>query len=320
MSGWISLDRAITKHWLWQGEKFTKGQAWVDLLLFASHTDHKVLIKGYLIPVGRGEQIRSQVTLSKAWGWDRKTVSRFLKLLEKDAMIVTRTDHLTSYISICNYSSFQGEGRDSPQLKGQLKGQHTPQACPSTRPTINKGNKGKNENNDNNNDAFSYFWLNMKLKKAAKPKAELSFNKHAEQADDEMEFAKMLVEDTKERSLLNQFGFDKLNPTTYLNQNRWEDDKPANESEKYKYVLDSFNEEMKNCNVPFAESMTRQRVNMVKHLFATTDLNKENISNYFGFAATSKAFDWARGETGSNPRDMNYFLSEEAYYKARESQ
>lgn len=143
MSGWISLDRAITKHWLWQNEKFSKGQAWVDLLLGASHTGHKVLIKGALIQVARGEQIRSQVTLAKVWNWDRKTVSRFLKLLEKDAMIVTRSDHLTSYVSICNYDSFQDNKKDSPQPKGQLKGQQSP----SREDTINKGNK---ENNDNN--------------------------------------------------------------------------------------------------------------------------------------------------------------------------
>lgn len=144
MSGWISLDRAITKHWLWQNEKFTKGQAWVDLLLWAAHTPNKVLMKGTLIPVARGEQIRSQVTLAKAWGWDRKTVSRFLKLLEKDDMIVTRVDHLTSYISICNYDAFQDNKKDSPHLKGQLKGQQ----ATSREDTINKGNKDNKDNKD----------------------------------------------------------------------------------------------------------------------------------------------------------------------------
>ena len=146
MSGWISLDRAITKHWLWQNEKFTKGQAWIDLLLWAAHTPHKVLLKGTLIPVGRGDQIRSQITLANTWNWDRKTVSRFLKLLEKDSMIVTRVDHLTSYISICNYDSFQDNTKDDTHLKGQLKGHQ----APTREDTNNKGNK---ENNDNSLDA-----------------------------------------------------------------------------------------------------------------------------------------------------------------------
>lgn len=154
MAGWISLDRCITKHWLWQGEKFSKGQAWVDLLLCASHSSHKVLIKGVLINVSRGEQIRSQVTLAKAWNWDRKTVSRFLKLLEKDGMIATRSDHLTSYVSICNYDSFQDNKKEDTQLKGQQEGQQSP----SREDTINNGNNGNTGNN-----------LDLSVKPEAKP-------------------------------------------------------------------------------------------------------------------------------------------------------
>jgi len=145
MAGWISLDRAITKHWLWQNEKFSKGQAWIDLLLAAAHTENKVMIKGTLITVERSQQIRSQVTLASAWSWDRKTVSRFLKILEKDGMISTKSDHLTSYISICNYDDFQENKKGSPQLKGQQKGQ----AVPSREDTINKGNKDNKDNKEN---------------------------------------------------------------------------------------------------------------------------------------------------------------------------
>ena len=152
MSGWISLDRAITKHWLWQNEKFTKGQAWIDLLLWAAHTPNKQLIKGTLIHVGRGEQIRSQLTLAKAWNWDRKTVSRFLKLLEKDGMIASRVDHLTSYVSICNYDSFQDNKKEDTQLKGQLKGQQ----APTREDTNNKGNKENNEDTFFHNQPLPY--------------------------------------------------------------------------------------------------------------------------------------------------------------------
>ena len=156
MSGWISLDRAITNHWLWQNEKFTKGQAWIDLLLWAAHTQHKVLLKGTLIPVARGEQIRSQTTLAKTWNWDRKTVSRFLKLLEKDGMISSRVDHLTSYVSICNYDSFQDNSKGDTHPKGQLKGQLKGQQAPSREDTNNKGNKDNNDKNISKVDNFDY--------------------------------------------------------------------------------------------------------------------------------------------------------------------
>jgi len=139
-SGWISIHRSITDHWIWGCEKFTKAQAWLDLLINANHSENKVMIKGELITVNRGQQIRSQTTLSKAWKWDRKTVSKFLKMLEKDKMITINTTHLTTYISVCNYNDFQDKSKNNTQQKGQ----HSTQAIPSTTDTNN------NVNNDNN--------------------------------------------------------------------------------------------------------------------------------------------------------------------------
>lgn len=106
--GWIKLSRDITDHWLWSDE-FSRGQAWIDLLLHASHSENqKMIIKGEVISWRRGQQIRSIKTLEKSWGWSRSKVNRFLELLEKDGMIERKGGHLTTIISICNYDSFQG--------------------------------------------------------------------------------------------------------------------------------------------------------------------------------------------------------------------
>ena len=81
--------------------------------------------------------------------------------------------------------------------------------------------------------AFAYFWSNMRLPKKAKPVGEKSFTKTVKQVDDPMHFAKFLVTDTETRFNNQQIGFDKMHPSTYLNQTRWEDDhtidKPKNE-------------------------------------------------------------------------------------------
>ena len=309
MAGWISLDRAITKHWLWQNEKFSKGQAWIDLLLAAAHTENKVMIKGTLITVERSQQIRSQVTLANAWSWDRKTVSRFLKMLEKDGMILTKSDHLTSYISICNYDDYQDNKKVSPHLNGQLNGQ----AVPSREGTNNNGNNGNNGNNIN--DAFNYFWLNMKLKKAAKPKAEVSFNKVASKQDDKMAFSKMLVDDTKLRSDAGQFGFDRLNPVTYLNQERWEDDKPEL-AEDFDYVISDFNSAMaKHETVPTATLMDHKRITNIKNLIAKTNLTAESVGKYFKYASACESVKWQI----DHGFDLTWFLSEEAYDKVKGS-
>ena len=106
-AGWIKLHRGITDHWLWDCE-FSYAQAWIDLLLKACHKPNKLMIKGQLVELKRGQQARSEVTLSKEWKWSRGKVRRFINQCEKDGMIECKATHLTSIITICNYDSFQG--------------------------------------------------------------------------------------------------------------------------------------------------------------------------------------------------------------------
>lgn len=109
--GWIKLHREISDHWLWDCE-FSYAQAWIDLLLNACHKPNKLMIKGQLVELKRGQQARSEVTLSKEWGWSRGKVRRFLNQCLNDGMIECEATHLTSIITVCNYDSFQGD--DTP--------------------------------------------------------------------------------------------------------------------------------------------------------------------------------------------------------------
>ena len=106
-SGWIKLHRGLQDHWLWDCE-FSYAQAWIDLLLGAGHKPTKIMIKGQVIELKRGQQSRSEVTLSKQWRWSRGKVRRFLNQCLNDGMIEVEAGHLTSIISICNYDSYQG--------------------------------------------------------------------------------------------------------------------------------------------------------------------------------------------------------------------
>jgi uncharacterized phage protein (TIGR02220 family) len=118
MSGWIKLSRSMSDNWLWQEKPFSKGQAWVDLLMFANHRPTKILIKGQMISMSRGDQARSEVTLAESWGWSRGKVRRFLKTLEGDSMIVQQTGNATSIITICNYKAFQDGGTTGDTADG----------------------------------------------------------------------------------------------------------------------------------------------------------------------------------------------------------
>lgn len=139
--GWVSLNREIAGHWVWDCE-FSTGQAWVDLILHANHKPAKIIIKGQLIDVLRGQQARSELTLSKQWKWSRNKVRRFLKNLENDGMIEVKSGHLTTVITICKYNDFQSNDTASDTAKGQ----QTEQQKDNTRNTNNNVN---NEDNGN---------------------------------------------------------------------------------------------------------------------------------------------------------------------------
>lgn len=138
--GWIALSREITSHWIWSCEPYSKAQAWVDLLLHANHTDTKIIIKGTLVPLKRGQQARSQVTLAEQWKWSRDKVKRFLKMLEKDEMIIQQTSQLTSIITICNYKEFQDIKDWTSQQISQQTSQRADSRQVSGQVTVNNDN------------------------------------------------------------------------------------------------------------------------------------------------------------------------------------
>ena len=114
--GYILLDRQIQDHFLWQNKPFSKGQAWIDLLMLVNHTDEKVLFDGELIDVKRGEKITSLVKLSTRWGWSINKVSRFLNLLENELMITQKRNSKRTSLTVVNYGFYQ----DTQKVNGKV--------------------------------------------------------------------------------------------------------------------------------------------------------------------------------------------------------
>ncbi|APM40505.1 hypothetical protein [Clostridium kluyveri] len=107
--GWISVHRKIQYSWLWQEKPFSKGQAWIDLLLSANHKDKKTLLGSELINVKRGSFITSQKKLMERWGWGTEKTRRFLKLLATEEMIKLSTDKRKTMITVVNYEEYQNQ-------------------------------------------------------------------------------------------------------------------------------------------------------------------------------------------------------------------
>jgi flagellar biosynthesis GTPase FlhF len=92
--------------------------------------------------------------------------------------------------------------------------------------------RAKKEKEQRIKDAFDEFWSSYHVKKN-KPTAEKAFTKavEREKPNDLQEFVSMLAKDCKTRIASDEFGFDRLHASTYLNNNRWEDEVSLPESQ-----------------------------------------------------------------------------------------
>lgn len=106
MERWIKLYDKIREHFIWQNAEYLKW--WLDLLFSASYRQKKILINGRVLTLEAGEFHTSELALSKRWYVDRKTVRRFLSLLEEQKMVAlkkSRADGTT--LKILNYAAYQ---------------------------------------------------------------------------------------------------------------------------------------------------------------------------------------------------------------------
>lgn len=137
--GWIKISRKIQEHWLWDEKPFSKGQAWIDLLMLANHETKKMAHKGEIITCERGTVNLSISFLAERWGWSRDKTRHFLKLLESDGMVtVNATTHRTT-ITIEKYALYN----DSPTTKRQ-------QADSKSTASRQPADTTKNDKNDKN--------------------------------------------------------------------------------------------------------------------------------------------------------------------------
>ena len=120
--GWIILWHKLADNPIWLEEPFTRGQAWVDLLLMAStqETDHP------------GAVCCSRMYLSRRWRWSHHKVTRFLERLEQDGMVfVNKNGKLNGkpngkcqkvLLTIVKYSSYQVHKRPDGKQNGKQNG------------------------------------------------------------------------------------------------------------------------------------------------------------------------------------------------------
>lgn len=122
--GFLPLSRKLFEHPLWREQReFSCAEAWIDLLRLARFEANstKILIKGKMVEIHRGEYPASLRHLAKLWGWSKNRVDNFINMLISEGMISKRTADGTNQtvITICKY----GEYNFVSEVKGQEPGQ-----------------------------------------------------------------------------------------------------------------------------------------------------------------------------------------------------
>lgn len=115
MDGWIKLHRQLQENSLWTSEPFTRGQAWVDLILLANHKYGYFYLRNHKIEVKRGQVGWSILKLAERWSWSRSKVNKFLKDLEKEQQVKQQQSKSTTIITLVNYEEYQKKEQQPEQ-------------------------------------------------------------------------------------------------------------------------------------------------------------------------------------------------------------
>ena len=156
------------------------------------------------------------------------------------------------YGQVVKFDEHQRVNRPSPSKIGPLIVFSEQSVSNHGALTAGKEGKGREQGMEGNGrevgiakesigDNFERFWI-AGMTKQNKQGALKSFTKqHKESKQEIIAFTDYLINDVQQRLIANVFGFDKMHPTTYLNQQRWHDDivKPTQGASKLVGTMDA---------------------------------------------------------------------------------
>lgn len=229
-SGWVKMHRSMLD-WEWYSD-INVCRLFTHMILKANHKDNKW--RGILIK--RGQTLTSLNTLESETGLSKSQIRTAVKKLISTLEIAQQSHSQHTVFTVVNYDSYQGDDthNDTPVASQS----HTS----DTRVTPNKNDK--NENNENKHiyqskiardelieSSFDYWWKAYPTKTARKA-AFKKWESITKKMDDNIvtELTNHIVADIAFRldGLANGddrfIGFNRLHPSTYLNQERYNDD------------------------------------------------------------------------------------------------
>lgn len=163
---------------------------------------------------------------------DRRTVMRHIKTLEEMGFVSVRTRKGEKGNSSNVYQLNLGSDKLSPpsdtRSRGVVSQDHQPSDPMSPgishRTSQLEPVKNKQKNSSELESCFARLWAAYPTKKSKKNSLAKFKSIVTAQSEPPEVFTEMLCRDVETRVANRQFGFDRLHLTTYLNQERWNDD------------------------------------------------------------------------------------------------
>lgn len=116
--GWAKLWRTLMDNPLWLEDTFTKGQAWVDLIMMAKRPDSD----------DPGAVCCSVLYLANRWKWSHGKVTRFLERLKGAGMIIVhKNGHQNGQsngklLTLAKYGVYQKREKQDGKENGKQNG------------------------------------------------------------------------------------------------------------------------------------------------------------------------------------------------------
>ncbi|KKL76394.1 hypothetical protein LCGC14_2045310 [marine sediment metagenome] len=200
--GYIKLWRQIQGNELWTEKRpKTKAEAWIDIIMEAqhSHEPQKVMIGMIVLECHRGQSLNSLDTWALRWGWSKSKVWRFMKFLQKQGMIETKsampksetltetlTKDLTTRLTVVNYEKYAG-GQNEAEMPSNTLTEMQTKCKRNANETRQEGREGQ-ERKEEEESPPSQFSLEraerfIEIHSEIHPKIKYDLNKQARHID-----------------------------------------------------------------------------------------------------------------------------------------
>jgi len=225
--GFFALHRKSFEHPLFEGEEYSRRDAWHWLIGEAAWKERRVRIDGQIVQLERGQLAHSLRFLASKWKWSKDRVARFLDTLKTETMIIVDARHGTSLITICNYDAYQpsrDKDRDASETGTATPARHECDKEEEGNKEISKESISPRAARSAAAERFEIFWKVYPKRASASPKkpARLRFEALVKRGVDPQAIIAGAREYAAEQDRLGKTGTQYVKtPEVWLNQEGW---------------------------------------------------------------------------------------------------